>query len=66
MRVALIGDSGVGKTSLILRMSLARRPDPPELVKFDSKTKKMTINNEEIKLKMYDPAGQDKFDSLSR
>ena len=68
-KVVLVGDSGVGKTSLIGRFVLDRFDphSPPSLnVGFRSKTVHLEEENVSIKLQIWDTAGQEKYKSLTR
>ncbi len=66
LRLALVGDSGVGKTSFVKRYV-----DAPFSTNFkatigiDYEKKTIVINDESVKLVIWDTAGQEKFYSLT-
>jgi small GTP-binding protein len=67
MKVVVIGDAKTGKTSLILRFALARRPDPSEVdKKVDFKTQDVELEDSIVQLKIMDAANQVKFDALNK
>lgn len=66
-KVVLIGDSSVGKTSLVYWFMYKRQPlntFPTIGAAFAARSIK--INNREIKLNIWDTAGQERFKSLAR
>ena len=70
-KVILIGDSGVGKTS-ILNRSVYNKFEPEQLTtlgaSFKSKEVFFSLEGEQksIKLQIWDTAGQEKFQSLTK
>ena len=67
-KLITLGDSMVGKTSLILRfLENLFTPNYLSTIGFDLKKKMVKLDNgEKIKLVIYDTAGQERFKSLSR
>ncbi|KAI4374282.1 hypothetical protein MLD38_012293 [Melastoma candidum] len=65
-KVLLIGDSGVGKSSLLLSFTSA---DPvtqlPPTIGVDFKIKHVTVRGKRIKLTIWDTAGQERFRTLT-
>ncbi|XP_071790024.1 ras-related protein Rab-3A-like [Asterias amurensis] len=68
IRIALIGDAGIGKTSLLLRYvdegTGLRSTNPDHSV--DVKTKVITRNGRWIKLDIQDTAGMERYRSLTK
>ena len=68
-KVVLIGESGVGKTSIISRYTTndfqSHRP-PTTGANYMTKTIIMEEENKSIKFEIWDTAGQEKFRSLAR
>lgn len=63
----IVGSSGVGKSSLLLRFTDNRFPINPEMtigVEFGAKI--INIDNNDIKLQIWDTAGQEAFRSITR
>jgi len=63
VRVLLVGDAGVGKTSILLRY--AENSFEEQQSEFDSKVKTVKVNNREVKLTLMDTAGQERFRTLT-
>jgi len=63
IRVLLVGDAGVGKTSILLRY--VENSFEEQQNEFDSKTKTLTIKGQEVKLTLMDTAGQERFRTLT-
>ena len=65
-KIVLVGDTGVGKTSLVEILIYGERineyTDPTVGAAFS--TKKMTIKGTELKLQIWDTAGQERFRTL--
>jgi len=65
-KVLLIGDSGVGKSSILLRwVDDEFEEDHPATIGVDFKTKMMSLDSKRINLTIWDTAGQEKFRSLT-
>ena len=68
-KVVLLGESGVGKTSIIQRyINNIFNPENPTTggANFTSKTVKFEEENQKIKFEIWDTAGQEKFRSLAK
>ena len=64
-KIVIIGSSGVGKTAIVHRLSDDVFEDESQTtVGVEFKTHIIRINNETIKLNIWDTAGQEKFHSL--
>ncbi len=65
--IASLGDGQVGKTSIILRYTdNSFSPNYLATIGFDTKIKKTQLSNgEEIKVKLFDTAGQERFKSIA-
>jgi len=62
-RILLVGDAGVGKTSILLRY--AENTFEEQQSEFDSKLKTVTVKGREVKLTLMDTAGQERFRTLT-
>jgi len=62
-RILLVGDAGVGKTSILLRYAENSFEDQQN--EFDSKVKTVTVKGREVKLTLMDTAGQERFRTLT-
>ncbi|AGF85510.1 GTPase family protein [Moumouvirus goulette] len=66
-KVVLIGDSGVGKTSLVYWFLYKRRPyNNYPTIGAAFATKELIVDESKIKLNIWDTAGQERFKSLAR
>eukprot|EP00095_Tigriopus_kingsejongensis_P001993 maker-scaffold1340_size46339-snap-gene-0.11 protein:Tk01993 transcript:maker-scaffold1340_size46339-snap-gene-0.11-mRNA-1 annotation:"ras-related protein rab-18" len=66
LKLLIIGESGVGKSSLLLRFTDdAFDPDQAATIGVDFKVKTITINQDKIKLAIWDTAGQERFRTLT-
>lgn len=66
-KIILLGDSGVGKTSLILRYCEGKFIEiGTSTIGIDTKTKYVNYNNKKIELEIWDTAGQERFKSLAK
>ena len=64
-KVIFLGNSSVGKTSIIQRLVSGRFPDDPlSTVGIDYISRKFTINDKTVSLCIWDTAGQERFRSL--
>ena len=58
-KLIIIGDSGVGKTNIILKFTQEYFKDNyVATIGVDFKVKTLTINNKKIRLQIWDTAGQ--------
>ena len=65
-KIVLIGDSGVGKTSLLLRFSDdIFNANPFSTIGVDFKIKTLKVDNKIVKMQIWDTAGQERFQSIS-
>jgi small GTP-binding protein len=64
-KMLLIGDSGVGKSSLLLRFTSDTFDNLPPTVGVDFRLKKMTVEGKRVKLAIWDTAGQERFRTLT-
>ncbi|XP_065075113.1 ras-related protein Rab-35-like [Ochlerotatus camptorhynchus] len=61
-KLLIIGDSGVGKSSLLLRYADCKFPQQHLItIGVDFKIRTVTINGERVKLQIWDTAGQERF-----
>ncbi|CAH8606302.1 unnamed protein product [Heterobilharzia americana] len=67
-KLLLIGDSCVGKTSLLIRFKdgIFLKGSYISTVGIDYKTKTIKANNQLVRLQIWDTAGQEKFRSLTK
>lgn len=66
LKILIIGESGVGKSSLLLRFTEdSFNPDQSLTIGVDFKTKKLTIDGNTVKLALWDTAGQERFRTLT-
>ena len=65
-KIITVGDGQVGKSSLILRyVDNSFSTNYLSTIGVDSKYKKIKLNGEEIKVKIFDTAGQERFRSIT-
>ena len=65
-KIVLIGESGAGKTSMLLRFADdVFNQHPMTTVGVDFKIKTLKIDKKVIKLQIWDTAGQEKYGSIS-
>ncbi|XP_074559790.1 ras-related protein RABC2b-like isoform X1 [Curcuma longa] len=65
-KIVLIGDSGVGKSSIILNYTSDNQGGlPSPTIGVDFKTKILTLDDMKIKLTIWDTAGQERFRTLT-
>jgi len=64
-KLLLVGDSAVGKSSLLLRFSNNSFDDLAPTIGVDFKVKYMTVEDKRIKLTIWDTAGQERFRTLT-
>lgn len=66
IKLMLIGDSGAGKTSLLMKYAVDTfSPTYISTIGIDFKIKHMTINNSRVKLQIWDTAGQERFRTIT-
>ncbi|KAJ9564910.1 hypothetical protein OSB04_000876 [Centaurea solstitialis] len=64
-KLLLIGDSGVGKSSLLLRFTTDSFEDLSPTIGVDFKVKFVTVSGKKLKLAIWDTAGQERFRTLT-
>ncbi|PKA57470.1 Ras-related protein RABC1 [Apostasia shenzhenica] len=64
-KLLLIGDSGVGKSSLLLSFTSNTFDDLSPTIGVDFKIKMVTIGDKRLKLAIWDTAGQERFRTLT-
>lgn len=66
LKLLIIGESGVGKSSLLLRFTDdAFDPEQAATIGVDFKVKTVTVNGDKVKLAIWDTAGQERFRTLT-
>ncbi|XP_030746437.1 ras-related protein Rab-18-B [Sitophilus oryzae] len=66
LKILIIGESGVGKSSLLLRFTEDNfDPEQTLTIGVDFKTKKLTVDGNAVKLAIWDTAGQERFRTLT-
>ncbi|GHP11045.1 hypothetical protein PPROV_000977500 [Pycnococcus provasolii] len=65
IKVLLVGDSSVGKSSLLLRFTSDTFEDLTPTVGVDFRLRFMNVHNKRIKLTVWDTAGQERFRTLT-
>ncbi|CAK8673623.1 ras-related protein Rab-18-B-like [Clavelina lepadiformis] len=66
LKILIIGDSGVGKSSLLLRFTDDKfDPEQAATIGVDFKVKAITIDGNTVKLAIWDTAGQERFRTLT-
>ncbi|ORD98331.1 RAB8A [Hepatospora eriocheir] len=64
-KVILIGDSGVGKSSIVKMFTdKTFNKDQQSTIGVDFKIKTLDVDNKRVKLQIWDTAGQEKFNSI--
>ncbi|KAE8720363.1 Ras-related protein RABC2a [Hibiscus syriacus] len=64
-KILLIGDSGVGKSSLLVRFFSTSAEDLAPTIGVDFKIKLLTVGGKRLKLTIWDTAGQERFRTLT-
>ncbi|CAI9270767.1 unnamed protein product [Lactuca saligna] len=64
-KILLIGDSGVGKSSLLLSFVSNSLEDISPTIGVDFKIKQLTVGGKRLKLTIWDTAGQERFRTLT-
>ncbi len=66
VKILMLGDSGVGKSSLILRWTLDTfSPSLTSTVGVNFKSKKVTVRGEAVQVQVWDTAGQEQFHKIT-
>ena len=67
LKILILGDSGIGKTSLLLQYVDGYFPTLYiSTIGVEFKTKIITLNEMKIKLQIWDTAGQERFHSITK
>jgi len=67
VKLMLIGDSGVGKTSLLMRWSEGGfNPKFMSTIGIDFRQKYLTVDNRNLKVQVWDTAGQERFRVIAK
>lgn len=67
VKVVLLGDTGVGKSSLVLRfVTNSFKPYSESTIGASFMSKLVMVNGKQIKFQIWDTAGQEKYKSLAR
>ena len=67
IRIALLGDSDVGKTNMIIRfIDNAFSLNIPSTVGYDCKDKIISLGKKKVKVQIWDTAGQERYLSISK
>lgn len=64
-KVLLVGDSGVGKSSILLRYTDDVFQSLQPTIGVDFRVKTMSVNNRSVKMTIWDTAGQERFRTLT-
>nr|CAA98163.1 RAB1X [Lotus japonicus] len=64
-KILLIGDSGVGKSSLLVSFISSSVEDQSPTIGVDFKIKMLTVGGKRLKLTLWDTAGQERFRTLT-
>lgn len=64
-KILLIGDSAVGKSSLLVSFISGSVEDPAPTIGVDFKIKLLTVGGKRLKLTIWDTAGQERFRTLT-
>ncbi|XP_066246406.1 ras-related protein Rab-18-B-like [Euwallacea similis] len=66
LKILIIGESGVGKSSLLLRFTEDNfDPEQTLTIGVDFKTKRVSVDGNTVKLAIWDTAGQERFRTLT-
>ncbi len=69
IKILLIGDAGVGKTSMLVRFTDPARPFSGGYIStigIDFKIKHISLSGRKIKLSIWDTAGQERFRNITQ
>ncbi|ONK70938.1 uncharacterized protein A4U43_C04F3060 [Asparagus officinalis] len=64
-KILLVGDSGVGKSSLLFSFTSSHLDDLAPTIGVDFKIKHLTVAGKKLKLTIWDTAGQERFRTLT-
>jgi len=64
-KVLLVGDSGVGKSSILMRFTSGDFDDMSPTIGVDFKLKMLDVDGKRMKLTIWDTAGQERFRTLT-
>ena len=64
-KILLVGDSGVGKSSLLLRFATGDFEELSSTIGVDFKSKVIDVGGKRVKLTVWDTAGQERFRTLT-
>ncbi|KAL5709766.1 Ras-related protein RABC2a [Ranunculus cassubicifolius] len=64
-KILLIGDSAVGKSSLLVSFISSSVEDLPPTIGVDFKIKQLTVGGKKLKLTIWDTAGQERFRTVT-
>ncbi|XP_012082471.1 ras-related protein RABC2a [Jatropha curcas] len=64
-KIVMIGDSGVGKSSLLVSFITGVVTDLPNTLGMDIKIKQITVGGKKLKLQIWDTAGQERFRTIT-
>lgn len=66
LKILILGESGVGKSSLLLRFTDDKfDPEQSATIGVDFKVKRITVDGNSVKLAIWDTAGQERFRTLT-
>jgi len=67
VKLMLIGDSGVGKTAILVRfVDNEFTPSFMTTIGIDFKIKTINVNNKKVKMQIWDTAGQERFHTITK
>jgi len=65
-KICLVGETGVGKSTLVVRYVLGKFTDyQPTTIGASYMCKKLKVQNKDVKLELWDTAGQERYRSLA-
>jgi len=64
-KILLVGDSGVGKSSILMRFTTEKFEDMSPTIGVDFKLKMLDVCGKRLKLTIWDTAGQERFRTLT-